>query len=125
MGRRGRDPSRFPCSPPDPSPGGRAFLKDESSSVAGRERSNRRATGPILAVSSSGTITKVNSQARRAFGAEAPAEREQLGWFLGRLMLGREVAPRQLVLSVLDEDETHHEVLLVPSDEEPAWDSKI
>jgi signal transduction histidine kinase len=90
---------------------------------AGPDKTRRRNIGPILAVSSTGTITKVNLQARRAFGDEAPLEREQLSRFLARLMVGRETSPRQLVLSLPDEDEALREILLVPSGEEPARES--
>jgi signal transduction histidine kinase len=87
---------------------------------ADREPSSRRTAGAILAVSSRGTITKINLTARRLFGDDAPQEREQLGLFLARYMLARETAPRQLALSLPDADLAGHEVLLVPSDEEPA-----
>jgi signal transduction histidine kinase len=82
------------------------------------EHARRRTAGPILAVSSAGTITKVNLQARRAFGDDAPQEREQLGLFLARLMMGHETSPRQLMLELADGEEPT-DVLLVPSDEEP------
>ena len=93
-------------------------VRKEPPSVSGQAVRTAR---PIIALSSSGRITKANLQARRALGdvADLPLEGSQLGAALAGIMFGASNGSERIVLNLVKEPNERgerQEVLLVPSE---------
>lgn len=69
--------------------------------------------GPILAISTRGTIAKANLQARRALGGKEPLEGQQFGHLLSRVLSGASRSQEPAHLQVADGEGGRHDLLLV------------